>query len=203
MSVHARKQSLYRQNGMWAFFSLKRLRFSYKNLRIMKNIIQLHYRSFHIDNIFSHQFELFWCFTDSNKLRHRLCSRLAEDKRRLFEQVAKYNSMVPEDVNINVAVLEGSLAGSSAESLLWPWEVLCNGMCLFRSVPQGINFLLVSLQSTEITKQQKCLFIILLNYLESLVSIATKKRMHDQHMLTTRLQEERTILVWEMAQHCT
>ncbi|XP_062330454.1 uncharacterized protein LOC134031008 [Osmerus eperlanus] len=115
MSVHARKQSLYRQN-------------------------------------------------DSNKLRHRLRSRLAEDKRRLFEQVSKYNGMVPEDVNINVAVLEGSLAGSSAESLLWPWGVLCNDV----------------------------------QYL-----FALKKRMHDQHMLTTRLQEERTILICEMAQHCT
>ncbi|KAJ8262139.1 hypothetical protein GJAV_G00162830 [Gymnothorax javanicus] len=34
-------------------------------------------------------------------------------------------------------------------------------------------------------------------------NIATKKQMHDQVMLTLRLQEERGVLVLEMAQHCT
>ncbi|XP_056130877.1 uncharacterized protein LOC130108061 isoform X2 [Lampris incognitus] len=37
----------------------------------------------------------------------------------------------------------------------------------------------------------------------SSVNISTKRRVHDQQMLTTRLQEERSILVLEMAQHCT
>ncbi|XP_041640498.1 uncharacterized protein LOC121508067 isoform X2 [Cheilinus undulatus] len=34
-------------------------------------------------------------------------------------------------------------------------------------------------------------------------NISVKKKMHDQVMLTTRLQEEKTVLVLEMAQHCT
>ncbi|CAL8234900.1 unnamed protein product [Boreogadus saida] len=34
-------------------------------------------------------------------------------------------------------------------------------------------------------------------------NIGTKKRLHDQVMTTKRLQEEKNILVMEMAQHCT
>ena len=39
--------------------------------------------------------------------------------------------------------------------------------------------------------------------IDFLANIGTKKRLHDQVMTTKRLQEEKNILVMEMAQHCT
>lgn len=36
-----------------------------------------------------------------------------------------------------------------------------------------------------------------------LANILIKKQLHDQVMLTMRLKEEKSILVLEMAQHCT
>lgn len=36
-----------------------------------------------------------------------------------------------------------------------------------------------------------------------LANISIKKQLHDQVMLAMRLQEEKSILVLEMAQHCT
>ncbi|KAJ8369372.1 hypothetical protein SKAU_G00094000 [Synaphobranchus kaupii] len=102
---------------------------------------------------------------DSNKLRHRLRQKLAEEKRRLFDQIRRYNTLAAED-KIDEALIEGRLAGlgSGTEAQIWPWDANISG---------------------------------------SSVSITTKKKIHDQQMLTMRLQEERSILVVEMAQHCT
>ncbi|KAK1904270.1 SWM histone demethylase complex subunit phf2 [Dissostichus eleginoides] len=96
---------------------------------------------------------------DSSKLRHRLRRKLADDKKRLNQEILKYNQLVHDSARgIDVAAVEHSLSGGSIMSALWPWEV--HGM--------GI--------------QEKIL---------------------DQVMLTRRLQEEKGILLLEMAQHCT
>ncbi|KAK1891309.1 G polyprotein [Dissostichus eleginoides] len=95
---------------------------------------------------------------DSSKLRHRLRRKLADDKKRLNQEILKYNQLVHDSARGIDAAVEHSLSGGSIMSALWPWEV--HGM--------GI--------------QEKIL---------------------DQVMLTRRLQEEKGILLLEMAQHCT
>ncbi|KAF3833318.1 hypothetical protein F7725_026983 [Dissostichus mawsoni] len=95
---------------------------------------------------------------DSSKLRHRLRRKLADDKKRLNQEILKYNQLVHDSARgIDVAAVEHSLSGGSIMSALWPWEV--HGMA--------------------------------------------KKKILDQVMLTRRLQEEKGILLLEMAQHCT
>ncbi|KAK1904782.1 Collagen-like protein V6, partial [Dissostichus eleginoides] len=87
---------------------------------------------------------------DSSKLRHRLRRKLADDKKRLNQEILKYNQLVHDSARgIDVAAVEHSLSGGSIMSALWPWEV------------------------------------------------------HGMVMLTRRLQEEKGILLLEMAQHCT
>ncbi|KAF3847112.1 hypothetical protein F7725_020140 [Dissostichus mawsoni] len=96
--------------------------------------------------------------SDSSKLRHRLRRKLADDKKRLNQEILKYNQLVHDSARgIDVAAVEHSLSGGSIMSALWPWEV--HGMA--------------------------------------------KKKILDQVMLTRRLQEEKGILLLEMAQHCT
>ncbi|XP_030202201.1 uncharacterized protein LOC115535279 [Gadus morhua] len=97
---------------------------------------------------------------DSNKLRHRLRRKLAEEKKLLFQEIQKHNKL-DSAANIDAAVVEHSLSGESTVSPIWPWEV------------------------------------------HDSANIGTKKRLHDQVMTTKRLQEEKNILVMEMAQHCT
>ncbi|CAL8294689.1 unnamed protein product [Arctogadus glacialis] len=97
---------------------------------------------------------------DSNKLRHRLRRKLAEDKKLLLQEIQKHNKLDSAE-NIDAAVVEHSLSGESTVSPIWPWEV------------------------------------------HDSANIGTKKRIHDQVMTTKRLQEEKNILVMEMAQHCT
>ncbi|KAJ8353405.1 hypothetical protein SKAU_G00209720 [Synaphobranchus kaupii] len=60
---------------------------------------------------------------DSNKLRHRLRQKLAEEKRRLFDQIRRYNTLAAED-KIDEALIEGRLAGlgSGTEAQIWPWD---------------------------------------------------------------------------------
>ncbi|KAI9544896.1 hypothetical protein NQZ68_041836 [Dissostichus eleginoides] len=99
---------------------------------------------------------------DSSKLRHRLRRKLADDKKRLNQEILKYNLLVHDSARgIDVAAVEHSLSGGSIMSALWPWEV--HGMANFTA----------------------------------------KKKILDQVMLTRRLQEEKGILLLEMAQHCT
>ncbi|KAK1879281.1 30S ribosomal protein S13 [Dissostichus eleginoides] len=99
---------------------------------------------------------------DSSKLRHRLRRKLADDKKRLNQEILKYNQLVHDSARgIDVAAVEHSLSGGSIMSALWPWEV--HGMANFTA----------------------------------------KKKILDQVMLTRRLQEEKGILLLEMAQHCT
>ncbi|XP_056456437.1 uncharacterized protein LOC130390471 isoform X2 [Gadus chalcogrammus] len=98
---------------------------------------------------------------DSNKLRHRLRRKLTEDKKRLLQEIDKYNSLVADlSKRIDVALVDHSLAGQSTGAI-WPWEDYGS------------------------------------------VTIGVKKRLHDQEMLKTRLEEELPILVLEMALHCT
>ncbi|KAK1896646.1 putative protein YveK [Dissostichus eleginoides] len=99
---------------------------------------------------------------DSSKLRHRLRRKLADEKKRLNQEILKYNQLVHDSARgIDVAAVEHSLSGGSIMSALWPWEV--HGMANFTA----------------------------------------KKKILDQVMLTRRLQEEKGILLLEMAQHCT
>ncbi|KAI9532247.1 hypothetical protein NQZ68_033872 [Dissostichus eleginoides] len=98
----------------------------------------------------------------TSKLRHRLRRKLADDKKRLNQEILKYNLLVHDSARgIDVAAVEHSLSGGSIMSALWPWEV--HGMANFTA----------------------------------------KKKILDQVMLTRRLQEEKGILLLEMAQHCT
>ncbi|XP_033938465.1 uncharacterized protein [Pseudochaenichthys georgianus] len=61
---------------------------------------------------------------DSSKLRHRLRRKLADDKKRLNQEILKYNQLVHDSARgIDVAALEHSLSGGSIMSTLWPWEV--------------------------------------------------------------------------------
>ncbi|KAI4811394.1 hypothetical protein KUCAC02_014304 [Chaenocephalus aceratus] len=104
----------------------------------------------------------FYRQNDSSKLRHRLRRKLADDKKRLNQEILKYNQLVHDSARgIDVAAVEHSLSGGSILSALWPWEV--HGMANFTA----------------------------------------KKKILDQVMLTRRLQEEKGILLLEMAQHCT
>ncbi|KAI9520655.1 hypothetical protein NQZ68_015575 [Dissostichus eleginoides] len=98
---------------------------------------------------------------DSSKLRHRLRRKLADDKKRLNQEILKYNQLVHDSARGIDAAVEHSLSGGSIMSALWPWEV--HGMANFTA----------------------------------------KKRILAQVMLTRRLQEEKGILLLEMAQHCT
>ncbi|KAK1880172.1 Transducer of Cdc42-dependent actin assembly protein 1 like [Dissostichus eleginoides] len=92
----------------------------------------------------------------------RLRRKLADDKKRLNQEILKYNQLVHDSARgIDVAAVEHSLSGGSIMSALWPWEV--HGMANFTA----------------------------------------KKKILDQVMLTRRLQEEKGILLLEMAQHCT
>ncbi|KAK1886821.1 Malate synthase G [Dissostichus eleginoides] len=61
---------------------------------------------------------------DSSKLRHRLRRKLADDKKRLNQEILKYNQLVHDSARgIDVAAVEHSLSGGSIMSALWPWEV--------------------------------------------------------------------------------
>ena len=75
------------------------------------------------------QFLLKSCvFADSNKLRHRLRRKLTEDKKRLLQEIEKYNSLVADDSKkIVVTLVDQSLAGQSTETI-WPWEDNGSGM---------------------------------------------------------------------------
>ncbi|XP_071062413.1 uncharacterized protein [Pseudochaenichthys georgianus] len=65
---------------------------------------------------------------DSSKLRHRLRRKLADDKKRLNQEILKYNQLVHDSARgIDVAALEHSLSGGSIMSA--PWEV--HGMANF------------------------------------------------------------------------
>ncbi|XP_033937549.1 uncharacterized protein [Pseudochaenichthys georgianus] len=67
---------------------------------------------------------------DSSKLRHRLRRKLADDNKRLNQEILKYNQLVHDSARgIDVAALEHSLSGGSIMSALWPWEV--HGMANF------------------------------------------------------------------------
>ncbi|KAI4819445.1 hypothetical protein KUCAC02_004691 [Chaenocephalus aceratus] len=67
---------------------------------------------------------------DSSKLRHRLRRKLADDKKRLNQEILKYNQLVHDSARgIDVAAVEHSLSGGSIMSALWPWEV--HGMANF------------------------------------------------------------------------
>ncbi|KAI9525701.1 hypothetical protein NQZ68_006250 [Dissostichus eleginoides] len=61
---------------------------------------------------------------DSSKLRLRLRRKLADDKKRLNQEILKYNQLVHDSARgIDVAAVEHSLSGGSIISALWPWEV--------------------------------------------------------------------------------
>ncbi|KAJ8369380.1 hypothetical protein SKAU_G00094080 [Synaphobranchus kaupii] len=64
----------------------------------------------------------------SNKLRHRIEAELAEEKRRLFDQIRRYNTLAAED-KIDEALIEGRLAGlgSGPEAQIWPWDANISG----------------------------------------------------------------------------
>ncbi|KAI4806439.1 hypothetical protein KUCAC02_017264 [Chaenocephalus aceratus] len=67
---------------------------------------------------------------DSSKLRHRLRRKLADDKKRLNQEILKYNQLVHDSARgIDVAAVEHSPSGGSIMSALWPWEV--HGMANF------------------------------------------------------------------------
>ncbi|KAI4799323.1 hypothetical protein KUCAC02_017022 [Chaenocephalus aceratus] len=67
---------------------------------------------------------------DSSKLRHRLRRKLADDKKRLNQEILKYKQLVHDSARgIDVAALEHSPSGGSIMSALWPWEV--HGMANF------------------------------------------------------------------------
>ncbi|KAI9525158.1 hypothetical protein NQZ68_009356 [Dissostichus eleginoides] len=73
--------------------------------------------------------------SDSSKLRHRLRRKLADYKKRLKQEILKYNQLVHDSARgIDVAAVEHSLSGGSIMSALWPWEVHGMGMCFL-----GIN----------------------------------------------------------------
>ncbi|KAI9536783.1 hypothetical protein NQZ68_031091, partial [Dissostichus eleginoides] len=57
-------------------------------------------------------------------------SDLADDKKRLNQEILKYNQLVHDSARgIDVAAVEHSLSGGSIMSALWPWEV--HGMANF------------------------------------------------------------------------
>ncbi len=68
-------------------------------------------------------------FLDSNKFRHPLRRKLAEDKKLLLQEREKYNGLVLDSAtNIDVAVVEHSLTGESTVSNMavggsWQWYV--------------------------------------------------------------------------------
>ena len=65
---------------------------------------------------------------DSNKLRHRLRRKLTADKKRLLQEIKKYNSLVADlSKRIDVALVDHSLAGQSTGAI-WPWEDYGSGM---------------------------------------------------------------------------
>ncbi|XP_030202206.1 uncharacterized protein LOC115535280 isoform X3 [Gadus morhua] len=64
---------------------------------------------------------------DSNKLRHRLRRKLAEEKKLLFQEIQKHNKL-DSAANIDAAVVEHSLSGESTVSPIWPWEVHDSGI---------------------------------------------------------------------------
>ncbi|KAI4803000.1 hypothetical protein KUCAC02_006563 [Chaenocephalus aceratus] len=67
---------------------------------------------------------------DSSKLCHRLRRKLADDKKRLNQEILKYKQLVHDSARgIDVAALEHSPSGGSIMSALWPWEV--HGMANF------------------------------------------------------------------------
>ncbi|KAJ8272494.1 hypothetical protein GJAV_G00089800 [Gymnothorax javanicus] len=58
---------------------------------------------------------------DSNKIRHRLRRKLADDKKRLMMEIGRYNCLNHEEP-IDLAVVEQALAGQGIPSPVWPWE---------------------------------------------------------------------------------
>ncbi|KAF3842479.1 hypothetical protein F7725_024430 [Dissostichus mawsoni] len=113
---------------------------------------------------------------DSSKLRHRLRRKLADDKKRLNQEILKYNQLVHDSARgIDVAAVEHSLSGGSIMSALW----------LGSSWHGYVSFQIFHNNSFEVLLYE------------------AKKKILDQVMLTRRLQEEKGILLLEMAQHCT
>ncbi|KAL0966187.1 hypothetical protein UPYG_G00292040 [Umbra pygmaea] len=98
---------------------------------------------------------------DRNKTRQRVTQKIAKQKKRLLDNIQKYNQVSDHDT-LDAAAVVQKLANNIAESMIWPWQEHNTGT----------------------------------------VDILTKKKVYDQKMLVSRLEEEKQILFKEMMQHC-
>lgn len=59
--------------------------------------------------------------TDRNKRRQKLSQKIAQEKKRLLEEVERYNQQ-PDGDPVDTNSVVKKLSTKAAESMIWPWQ---------------------------------------------------------------------------------
>ncbi|CAL8239179.1 unnamed protein product [Gadus morhua 'NCC'] len=119
----------------------------------------------------------------------------------------RYTSKRAEEEAERLSQLQKDLQCSNAMAVQWIAEVKewaesetpVTGLHVLQQSIEGLHLGLKQRNKPSTVRMTATSFAIV----SEEITIGVKKRLHDQEMLKTRLEEELPILVLEMAQHCT
>lgn len=64
---------------------------------------------------------VFALITDRNKRCQKISQKIAQEKKRLLEEIQRYNQQPDGDLVDTISVVQ-KLSNKAAESMIWPWQ---------------------------------------------------------------------------------
>ena len=62
-----------------------------------------------------------YCIADRNKRRQKITQKIAQEKKRLLEDIQRYNQQPDGDL-VDTDLVVQKLSNKAAESMIWPWQ---------------------------------------------------------------------------------
>ncbi|KAI7790649.1 hypothetical protein IRJ41_011400 [Triplophysa rosa] len=107
---------------------------------------------------------------DRNKQRHRISQKIAQEKKRLLEEIQKYNQQPDVDPVVTNSVVQ-NLSNKAAESMIWPWqEQNTDGVDIITKKKLFDKVMLVS----RLTEEKQILVKEMMQYCQYLKDSVTK-----------------------------
>lgn len=82
--------------------------------------------------------------TDRNKQRHRISQKIAQEKKRLLEEIQKYNQQPDVDPVDTNSVVQ-NLSNKAGESMIWPWQEQNTGIYEDLTLPFFFKCIIIKL----------------------------------------------------------
>ena len=64
---------------------------------------------------------VFALITDRNKRRQKITQKIAQEKKRLLDEIQRYNQQ-PDGDPVDTHSVVQKLSNKAAESMIWPWQ---------------------------------------------------------------------------------